>query len=323
MGKITFLHNGESVRDWEVIEQPEGYFYGPNGEFIDYEEDSEDVYVVENNAYRKLDITHSNFCDIAGVIHSEDPSCFEGAAAATQTTFNMVKLVKGDIPLLQQGEYARKLLWEGPYSSVSNKRTLSDNADSQEAKNCRKGLIHVLTGGMDFSSGAIFWDGSDFATKGSRHNKANIDGGIEIAQALWNQFLDVTFGGNESRKDNARKNIQFHKTEINKILKFEYDNANMYALPVEYYANGIALHGNSYFMIASGTSFWIKDGVYYRQTVTIIDPFISYGTGRNNMNRCLHKATIVQGKQIYWAPNINHPNNNGYRWELILGTNPF
>ena len=61
---------------------------------------------------------------------------------------------------------------------------------TNEAKNARKALIHVLLGNRDYSNGAVRWDGIDFADKGPEHIKVKREGGISLTKQLWRQFVD-------------------------------------------------------------------------------------------------------------------------------------
>jgi hypothetical protein len=215
-----------------AVKAIEGFYYASDGTYLSKEGNSNKVYLA--NKYTKegesfvyeettdINITHDDFCYIAGIIYWEDRSAFEGAAAATQATFNAVKLIKGDNLLMKkQAEYAKKLLSTN-YSTVSasRKRPLADSDQSREAKNCRRALIHVLTVGRDYSNGAILWDGIDFAVKGSKHNKATIDGGIEIQEVIWNEFIDAISDTElrnffNTNRDEARKNISFYEEGTN------------------------------------------------------------------------------------------------------------
>jgi len=171
-------------------------YYNKDGTFLGFDDNSKDdkVFVADSKNEQggfensvELSGTHTDFKYIAGVIRSEDSSSFEGAAATTQATFNAVKLVKGDnTALSDQSKYAAQLLATG-YSSVPNKKALSESKIGQSDLNARKGLIHVLQSGEDYSKGAVAWDGFDLAIKGSTHPKAK-DGGFSVSESLWNDF---------------------------------------------------------------------------------------------------------------------------------------
>ena len=168
---------GKKFGNYVVKEEEEriinvnGHFYNKDGTFegkvnIAQNKGSvNDVYVCERKGNEKdtfvnaikLDITHENFCYIAGVIKAEDASTFESAAATTQATFNAVKFEKGDgLSMEEQGKLAKKLLeisGNNAYSTVDKpkKIPLNDNQNDNYFKNTRKGLIHVLQGKNDYS----------------------------------------------------------------------------------------------------------------------------------------------------------------------------
>jgi hypothetical protein len=311
-------NNNEPFGRLEVDVPPKGYFYDPNGEFVDYQEGSEDVYVVENNAYRKLDITHSDFCYIAGVIKAEDSMTFIGAAATTQATFNAVKVIKNqpEMAMKDQSGWAKKLL-ETNYSSVPSKQSLQDSSDDIQSKNARKGLIHVLQGGHDHSLEAVRWDGIDFADTGTEHSKAKKEG-ISISRTLWTNFIDTCQ----------------YKPDSDGIMRLNRGPADRRKTKEEAFALIPFLVGKEYGPFpqsgdpAQERLSQLKNEQFETQEIQNLYPntysvtnelYECTGSG-NNTGRVLNKALIVSGGHIFWGMNKHHRANNGYLWRYFLGT---
>jgi RHS repeat-associated protein len=193
------------------------FYYAADGKYLGVgtDEKSQDVYKAdkknEDGTYlnaTKLDVTHDQFNYISGVVSKEDASTFKGAAATTQATFNAVKLVKGeDTSMADQSKFANELLATG-YSSVPSKASLTTADVTTKANNARAGLIHVLSGGTDYSEGAVAWDGVDFAIKGSTHPKGK-DGGFSISEALWTKFIATYNWCDHKEKGILYKNVYY------------------------------------------------------------------------------------------------------------------
>jgi hypothetical protein len=64
-------------------------------------------------------------------------------------------------------------LTDKQYSTTpaSARTALATTDKSKNANNARAAVIDVLTGGADPTGGAVLWDGTDFLTRGSSHNK--------------------------------------------------------------------------------------------------------------------------------------------------------
>ena len=265
-----------------------------------------DVY----NGIKKLEITHEQFCYIAGVVKAEDASTWEGAAATTQATYNAVKYINDydgskNLTLQKQSKFAKKLL-SGSYSSAGeNKNPLKDLDDEKDiqVKNARRGLIHVLHSKTDFSNGATRWDGIDFASKGINHPKAVLDG-ISISKILWIKFVK----GCEYVKDKKgimrlnRGNGEKDKTEVEALATIPFKNkiitqGNILTLALPIVPN----LENDIWQIK-------ENGIDYYETE---------GSGLNK-GRILNLATVVFGRQIFWKPYKEHKNNKGYYWKPML-----
>lgn len=301
MGKIEVigcLDNGSTKQASIECKTIKGYIYNDEGLYLEYIEGSENVFLAkkytkveeENIKYKyltdpvDLQITHKDFTYIAGVLVHEDSSSFEASAAVTQTTFNAVKLRKGDsLTIKKQSEYAAKLL-KTVYSSVTNKSSLDDKDDKSNAKNIRRGLIHVMQGLTDYSNGAVLWDGIDFADKGPLHNKATKGGGISISKQLWNDFIDVC-------KFDKKGKLKYGKRESKEDIKLKFPFGDDIETVKKKYTN----------------VFCVTDDLYE-----------SLGTGTYNKDRVLYKACAVKGEQIYWAPYKEHEKNKGYNFKLLI-----
>ncbi|MET3027128.1 hypothetical protein ABXT06_10650 [Flavobacterium sp. UW10123] len=306
-----------------------GHFYNKNGTFegkvnISNNKGSvNDVYVCDGKGNAKdtfvnaikLDISHENFCYIAGVINAEDSSTFESAAATTQATFNAVKFEKGDkLSMEEQGKLAKKLLSTG-YSTATSKKLLKDEDNNSLYKNARKGLIHVLLGKKDYSEGAVLWDGIDFADKGITHNKATKEGGISISKELWVKFIENSKFKPDSKGTQRlllhKPNSPAHDKDKTKVealatIPFEEEEKTTIKTSYEPYIFDLFPSQNK------NWNFQIE-----LEDKKNIDYYETLGTN-NNSGRVLHKATVVYGGHIFWKFYYEHPNNKGYLWKYYM-----
>ncbi|WP_281322575.1 type VI secretion system tube protein TssD [Flavobacterium aestivum] len=304
-----------------------GHFYNTEGIFegkVNNNANSgnvEDVYVCEGKGkekdtflnIKKLDITHENFCYIAGVIKAEDSSTFESAAATTQATFNAVKFEKGsDLAMGEQSKFAKKLL-ATDYSSVSSKTALDDSKKNTEDKNARKGLIHVLQGKKDYSEGAVLWDGIDFADKGINHNKATKDGGISITKELWVKFINSC----EYKPDSKGVLRLYRHTGINHD-KDKTKTEALATIPFEE-KKVVTSTSNELYVFepfpSQNTDWNFPTG---SQDEKNIDYYETEGTNKFNKGMTLNKATVVAGRHIFWKAYKENPKNKGYYWKSFM-----
>jgi len=300
-----------------------GHFYNKDGGFegkvnIAKNKGSvNDIYVCDKKGSKKdtffnpikLDITHENFCYIAGVIKAEDSSTFESAAATTQATFNAVKFEKGDkLTIEEQAKFAKKLLSTG-YSTATSKKSLKDTENDNLYKNARKGLIHVLQGKKDYSEGGVLWDGIDFVDRGINHPKATNDGGISISKELWVKLV----------------NNSDYKADKNKILRLDRGNKEkdktkeeaLATIPFEEKKNTSANDLYNIFDFGQKkNSTWNTPAD--SRGIKNVDYYETVGTGKFNKGRIINQATTVVGRHIFWKPYKEHANNKGYYWKAMM-----
>lgn len=168
----------------EQEEKVNGYFYNYNGTYEgnvvgQKKGKKNDVYACdgkgqENNIYKnpkRLNITHSDFCMIAGIVKLESgKNDYEELNCICNTASNRAKHKNISLKvLLVNGEPIGKERYI-PYSTVpkKNKTPLTDTNITSYANNTRKALINVLNGGDDNSYSAELWDGDDFLVWGDR-----------------------------------------------------------------------------------------------------------------------------------------------------------
>jgi RHS repeat-associated protein len=87
------------------------------------------------------------------------------------------------------------------YSCVSDKSALSDNVNTADANSARAAVIDVLSGGVDPTGGATFWDGTDFLVWGLNSPYGN-------AHAKFRQYSSIEIGIDTYVKyENAQKEL--------------------------------------------------------------------------------------------------------------------
>ena len=309
-----------------------GHYYNKNGNFegkiniANNKGNVNDVYVCDEKGNEKntfvnavkLDITHENFCYIAGIIKVEDSSTFESAAATTQATFNAVKFEKGDqLSMEEQSKFAKKLLQLNgnmAYSTVDiqKKIPLDDNENGVSFKNARKGLIHVLQGKKDYSEGAVLWDGIDFADRGITHNKATKEGGISITKELWTEFINNSSYTLDSK---GVQRLDFHKKGSAAHDKDKTKKEAIATIPFEEKKKTSQNYSYNIFNFGEKKkNIW---DIYEEKGIKNVDYYETVGT-KNNSGRVLHKATVTYGGHIFWKFYYEHPNNKGYSWKYYM-----
>lgn len=305
---IINSRNPYEIQEIEIEVELSGYFYlKTTGKFVSNIGTSQNCYAVreKKNMYVKseveaLNIKHDDFTYICGVLIKEDPDTFETMAALVQTTFNAVKLKKGDfLSMEEQAIYAKKLL-SSNYSSVPVKTPLQDSDSNQIANDMRRALIHVLLAGYDYSNGSIVWDGIDFVILGKNHPKSKWYGGISITKQIWNSFIDVwfpkdndiqIFDGKTYTKSNCKQMIPFiTKTEISEreeeLSNIKKECPNLHQ---------------------------VTENLFETCQIEIRTGYPNLPNGEKKFIWIINKANVIYGNSIFWIPDKNR--NKGYIWK--------
>ncbi|MFB9057233.1 DUF4280 domain-containing protein [Mariniflexile ostreae] len=209
-----------------------GHFYNEDGTFegkVDEEKGSgsvSDIYTctkkeakkdengIEVITYKDFEIlkeesnriTHSDFCYIAYIVrHEAGNNDLKELKCIAFTSYNRA---------LKKKSTWKKLLATS-YSSVPNKKELSENSNTEKDKLTRKALFSVLNGEDDITNGAEYWDGTDFLAWGNSEtnpynklgqNKFDEYKFIEIPKDIYDDF--VAANGSSARysdRDNHPK----------------------------------------------------------------------------------------------------------------------
>ncbi|WP_082383950.1 DUF4280 domain-containing protein [Chryseobacterium sp. ERMR1:04] len=166
-----------------VEEKLNGYYYNYNGIYEgnitnQKKGNANDVYACNGKGNeegdflnaKKLDITHEDFCLVAGIIKLESGSNdYNELKCISNTASNRAKHKKITLRiLLEKGEPIGNSKYI-PYSTVpkKDKKQLDDSNITSYDSNTRKALIDVLNGGSDNSYSAELWDGDDFLVWGA------------------------------------------------------------------------------------------------------------------------------------------------------------
>jgi RHS repeat-associated protein len=165
-----------------VFIDPDGMFgeyYNKNGKHLGSDGiDDKKVYVADSknedgtfSNSQELATNHDDFRTSANVVKHEssgdkEESQWIAHAANNAKDNNAVDYKKKNSTLNDQ-------LTDQNYSTTpaSARTPLSDSDNSGSANNARAAVISVLSGDKDPTGGAVLWDGTDFLSKGTSHNK--------------------------------------------------------------------------------------------------------------------------------------------------------
>lgn len=133
-----------------------------------------------NYEVQELAITHTQFKIISNIVKQE------GATDDTNEYLWIAHASNNEAQATNKSLYG---LLMSSFSSVPNRTGLSTKDGSLRANAARAGVIDVLSGGADPTSGARRWDGTDFLAWGERQNKFKEFGSILIREDIFNSYL--------------------------------------------------------------------------------------------------------------------------------------
>lgn len=90
------------------------------------------------------------------------------------------------------------------YRDGGNNTQYNNNAEYSMAA-----VLNAITGGKDFSNGAIRWDGFDLAIKGWEHVKSK-NQGLGISRSHYQTFYSYWAGGNRLKNASGNQNAIFN-----------------------------------------------------------------------------------------------------------------
>lgn len=111
---------------------------------------------------KELPITHSEFKAIAGTIYAEGASTYEEAAGIYSVMRNRSEASGKSIYNIARGG--------GIYGWSERGKIDNALANQDWVKNAYKAVIDGIQGGKDYSNGAYYWHGKDFALSGWKAN---------------------------------------------------------------------------------------------------------------------------------------------------------
>lgn len=153
---------------------------------------------------------------------------------------------KGDGAILSKDKAVRQqtIQTEGifGYRDGGNNTQYNNNAEYSMAA-----VLNAITGGKDFSNGAIRWDGFDLAIKGWEHVKSK-NQGLGISRSHYQTFYSYWAGGNRLKNASGNKNAIFNPEFQMLGKKLTYSPA------IQGYWKGMVLYNSS--AAYGGTIFW-------------------------------------------------------------------
>lgn len=187
-----------------------GDYYNSAGEHLGSDGiDDDKVYVAESVTTNdegtvtgatnstELDVTHTEFATAANVVKHESSGNKEESLWIAHTANNAKD--NNAIDWKKQNSTLEDQLTDKQYSTTpsSAREPLATDNNSSSANNARAAVIDVYTGGADPTGGAVLWDGDDFRTKGTSHNKFKEYTSVSIKGSHLQNFAR---GGGTDRK---------------------------------------------------------------------------------------------------------------------------
>lgn len=179
------------------------YYYTIDGKYLGRDEkETQYVYAVENNAYRKTDngyniaipgmvqimdnqgngMLHGDFLSLAGTLYAEGASTWEEAAGIYSVMENRANSDNKTTSEIASGG--------GIYGYGERHKINDEKADPMQVRNAYKGLIRGSLDAIDYSGGGYFWHGKDFGLRSWAANKNFYQVGFEFTNTkhdLWKQ----------------------------------------------------------------------------------------------------------------------------------------
>ena len=176
-----------------------GDYYGKDGKYLGTDGKTDDkAYVADAVTKDKkgivtsatnavdLGVSHTDFATVSNIIKHEGaevPNKDESLWIAH--TANNAKDNDG-VDYQKKNSTLKDQLMDANYSTTpAEARTALSTSDASDAANyARAAAINVYTGGADPTGGAVLWDGKDFLSKGSGHNKFKEYGNVKISKDI-------------------------------------------------------------------------------------------------------------------------------------------
>jgi len=148
-----------------------GHFYSKEGEYLNFENGSEDVYI--DNI--KISEDHASLQKLAAVAFGEASTddVYEEIAGIASVIYRQVNERKSSILTLlsSSSTYAFAASDGSQRVKAFYAKKPADRNSSLGMKAAVKAAINAILGGSDFSNGGYFWDGVDIKTNYEKHPK--------------------------------------------------------------------------------------------------------------------------------------------------------
>ena len=238
--------------------------------------------VIANSGTSELSMSNSDLGKFAHMIYSESSGDMQesyGIASATKN-YASYKTGLGVNTTIMQAAAGISSAWDG-------------QGQTDNARYSMGAAINAITGGTDYSGGAIKWDGFDLATKGFGHIKPRTEG-IEISPVLFNAFK-TAWPNSELRKTSGDKTATF-STDFSSGLHVATQGT--YIGRCVFIANTV--HGRSIFWGVNKDPIKMQITPGMEQPRSPIWPFLPYG----------------QPTPVYLPIHVNQ-GMKGYEWKGI------
>ena len=189
----------------DVYGDDPGDYYGKDGKHLGSDGKADDkVYAADGVTKDKkgnvtgatnavdLGVTHTDFAITSNIVKHEGSGGNKDESLWIAHTANNAK-DNDAIDYKKQNTTLKDQLMDANYSTTpaSARTALSVTDDSQGANFARAAVISVHSGAADPTGGAVLWDGTDFLSKGSSHNKFKEYGNVKIDK---NTVLNFYYG---------------------------------------------------------------------------------------------------------------------------------
>jgi RHS repeat-associated protein len=195
VGGMVYCHSSPVIM---VDPDGMGDYYSMDGSWMSSDGLKDDKTYIQNENgekflgpignFSEVNVSHKEFATMSNVVKHESSGNKTESLWVAHTANNAKD--NNAIDYQRKNETLYDQLTDANYSTVPKaaRTPLNTSDNSTSANNARAAILDVLTGGADPTGGAVLWDGRDFLTKGTNHNKFKEYKSISINSEILNSY---------------------------------------------------------------------------------------------------------------------------------------